>query len=148
MPVQVQRLLIAFAIFIALFLVARHFLRPASFGQYGHYRGDALKENEDKPIKYVNMNETCVMCHDSIAAVRDSSVHKSIDCQTCHGPGNLHVEDPQKTNIIKEHSREFCGRCHAKNPARAKIIKQIDIEEHNKEDECITCHNSHNPVLW
>jgi hypothetical protein len=148
MPVQVKRLLLLFGVIVLFFLLARHYLTPDTFGQYGHYRGASLKENADKPIRYVNMKETCVVCHDSIAAVKDSSVHRFINCQTCHGPGYLHADNPTKENITKPHLREFCGTCHSKNPARAKVIKQIDMDEHNPGDECISCHNSHNPVLW
>jgi len=47
MPKQIQRLLIVFAVFISLFLVARHYLVPKTFGDLGHYRADALKDNKD-----------------------------------------------------------------------------------------------------
>jgi len=50
MPVQLKTLLPLFAVFILLFLVARHFLIPESFGKYGHYRANAIDEIEAFPI--------------------------------------------------------------------------------------------------
>ncbi len=144
MPKHILRLIILFVIVIGLFLVARQFLIPESFGEYGHYRANSIEENANHDIKYVDRAE-CAECHDDIAALKQGGPHKNINCQTCHGPGNLHIEDPTPENIVKETEREFCGRCHNKNAARAKLIKQIDINEHNIESKCIECHNPHEP---
>ncbi len=145
MPIHVKRLILVFALFVGIMIVLIQLLTPKSFKQFGHYRGDALKEIADKEPKYVG-SQTCAMCHDSLSTVKDSSFHKSINCETCHGPGNKHAEDPVLNKIEKPVGRAFCIRCHAKNPARPeKIIKQINAIEHNKGEVCITCHNPHNP---
>ena len=52
MPPQIKRLLPLFALFIGLFLLVRHLLIPESFGEFGHYRGNSLGENADKPLHY------------------------------------------------------------------------------------------------
>ena len=52
MPVQLKTLLPLFAVFIILFLIARHFLIPDSFGKYGHYRADTIDETAALPIFY------------------------------------------------------------------------------------------------
>ncbi|OFX42668.1 MAG: hypothetical protein A2046_17075 [Bacteroidetes bacterium GWA2_30_7] len=147
MPIQVKRLLMVFGLFIAIMAVLIYFLTPESWGEFGHYRGLALKEIADKEVKHVDVNETCAMCHDSISATFASGEHKSINCQNCHNVGYKHVEDPTKENIVKpEVTRDFCLRCHAKNPARPEnYIKQVDAIEHNKDKVCINCHNPHKP---
>lgn len=144
MPEQLKRLLPAFAIFIFLFLVIRHFLIPDSFGQFGHYRGDALKENADIEQIYTT-KEACFDCHADIQEMLEADVHSEISCLSCHGPGLEHGNNPEADNIEKEGSREFCGRCHGINPARpADMIFQIDIQEHHSERKnCIDCHNPH-----
>ena len=43
------RLAVVFLVGIILFLVARGFLVPRSFGQYGHYRGNAIAEIAARP---------------------------------------------------------------------------------------------------
>jgi len=145
MPIQVKRLLLVFAIFIGIMLVLVYYYTPDSFGEYGHYRGKALDEISAKDPKYMQM-ETCAMCHDSIAGVKAESVHKSIQCETCHGPGNKHVDDPENVKMDLPMERELCLRCHMKNLARPSgVIVQIDNSEHYVDEQCITCHNPHQP---
>jgi len=145
MPLQVKRLLLAFAVFIGIMLVLKYLLTPESWREYGPYRGNALIEIADKEAKYVQM-ETCAMCHDSIAEIKTQGSHQSIQCEICHGPGYKHADDPENNNMELNHDRQFCLRCHTKNAASPKnIIKQIDAVEHNEGEECITCHNPHQP---
>jgi hypothetical protein len=143
MPPQIKRLIPLFIIFITLFLVVRSLLIPDSFGQYGHYRGDALLENEAKEVVFAD-REDCVACHWDIQEILESDAHAHISCLTCHGPGQSHVEDPQIGNITRESSREFCGRCHDIHAARpAGVVVQVDVATHNIEGVCIDCHNPH-----
>lgn len=145
MPVQVKRLLLAFALFIGLMLVLKYFLTPESWREYGPYRGKALTEISSKEAKYVEM-ETCAMCHDSIAAIKTQSVHQSLQCEICHGPGYKHADDPENNKMELPQERQLCLRCHTKNAASPQnIIKQIDAVEHNEGEACITCHNPHQP---
>jgi hypothetical protein len=144
MPRQVIRLFIVFAIFVILFLIARHFLTPKTFGEFGHYRGDALKDNKAREVNYIG-SDACYDCHDSIASLKKSGFHKVLNCETCHGTGTKHVNDP-KIVLNKPTEREFCGKCHNKNAAKSlNNIKQIDIKEHNIDNKCIDCHNPHEP---
>ena len=145
MSQQVKRLLIAFLIFISLFLMVRHFLVPDSYYKYGNYRADALKDNETHEIKYINSKE-CSNCHLEEDSLKFTGAHKDIRCQTCHGPGFKHIEDPSANAMIKPTERIFCGKCHAFNAARPKsIITQQDISKHNAGSKCIECHNPHQP---
>jgi hypothetical protein len=119
---------------------------PESWREYGAYRGYALTEIADKEAKYVQM-ETCVMCHDSIGELKDQGMHINLQCELCHGPGYIHIEDENVDMLIPEDD-QFCVRCHAINAARPQdIIKQIDAEEHSEGEECIMCHNPHQPWL-
>lgn len=145
MPVQIRRLLIAFAFFIGLMLVLKYFLTPESWREYGPYRGNALVEISSNEIRFVQ-TETCAMCHDSIAGLKEQSAHKSIECEICHSVGNKHAEEPELNDLDINKDRQFCLRCHTKNLASPKdIIKQVDAIEHYEGEECITCHNPHQP---
>ena len=143
MPKQLTRLLLAFLIFLGLFLTLRYFLVPESFGEFGHYRGLSLKENEEPIAKHVG-KETCEMCHDTIIKALKADVHINLNCEVCHGPGYLHVENPDSIRMNIPTEREHCGRCHSKNAARNKIAT-VDLSEHNVENKCIECHNPHMP---
>lgn len=148
MPIQVKRLLIVFGLFIGLMLALKFLLTPDSWREFnGPYRGEAVREIADKQPKYVQM-ETCVMCHDDIGELKSSGKHKSLQCELCHGVGYAHMDEPEENPMIIPEGRGYCVTCHEKNPARpANVIKQIDPKEHNIEEECITCHNPHEPWL-
>lgn len=144
-PPQITRLALAFAIFISIFLVVRHFLVPDTFGQYGHYRGASLIDNALPEIHYSGQ-QSCFECHQDIEDHKAQDVHSDIHCETCHGPGQKHVVSSKPEDILKPYSREFCGVCHSKNAAKQKnAIFQVDLKEHNVDKKCIDCHNPHQP---
>ena len=147
MPPQIKRLALVFAVFIGLFLVARHFLVPKSFGEFGHYRGQSLVENQAKPAKYAG-EKACADCHQDMVDLKSPNVHKSLSCETCHGPGLEHINSSDSVHMRVPKSREFCATCHTKNSARsAENIVQINIKEHNPGQICTECHNPHSPWL-
>ena len=139
------RLFFFLVIFIALFLGIRQLLIPESFGQYGHYRGLSLEENELIEIKYAG-KESCTECHEEIAEMLSYDVHSEISRESCHGPGHQHVLLPDSIELTRPEGREFCGVCHSTNAARSRnFVFQIDMKEHNTEKDCIECHNPHVP---
>jgi hypothetical protein len=144
-PPQITRLVIAFAIFISLFLLVRHLLIPDTFGQYGFYRGGSLTDNASYDIHYSGQ-KACIECHQDIEDMRVLDLHSEISCETCHGPGQKHVISGEQADIFKSSEREACGICHTSNAGRNKsIIVQIDMNTHNIGMRCIECHNPHQP---
>lgn len=145
MPEQIKRLAVVFAVLIGVFLIARSILKPESFGQYGHYRGQALIDNRDRVPKYLG-EQACLDCHEEYGDLKSSDLHAKISCESCHGPGWKHNEEPEPSNIILPEGREFCGLCHSLNAARlAENVAQVDLNEHNTESQCVECHNPHAP---
>ena len=145
MPPQLTRLIIIFGFLALAFFVGRRLARPDSFYEYGHYRGKALTELSERAPKYVP-RKVCADCHDQEAAQNAAGPHAKISCQTCHGPGNLHVDDPQKSNIIHPNVVATCTRCHLENKARPSKFPQIAIPDHNDGKSCNKCHTVHNPL--
>jgi hypothetical protein len=144
-PPQLTRLALAFAIFISLFLLLRHFLIPDTFGQYGHYRGASLIDNAQPEIHFSGQ-QACFECHQDVEDKKLQDVHSEIHCETCHGPGQKHVLSSDKADILKPSGREFCGQCHALNAAKQKsAVVQVDLNKHNIGKNCIECHNPHQP---
>jgi hypothetical protein len=144
-PPQLTRLAIAFAIFISLFLVLRHFLVPDTFGEYGHYRGASLIDNALPEIHYAGQ-QACFDCHQDIEDLKKQDVHNDIHCEACHGPGQKHVLSGEAADILKPTGREFCGRCHSTNAAKQiSAVFQIDLKKHNVNRNCLECHNPHQP---
>jgi hypothetical protein len=169
MPQQIRRLLIAFAIFIALFLTFRYVMIPKTFGEYGHYRGASLEDNAAKPLQFAG-SASCIKCHGDVVSEKSRGRHAGLACEGCHGPAYKHVKYadtvphaklPDSLKLNKPSERSDCALCHEKNMARIKIksdtvnysvVKWIHAKEHNlinksdsSELKCIECHNPHDP---
>ena len=138
---------------IALTLIVRHFMVPDDFGVHGKsftynfHRLSNVEEWQDFKAKYKG-REYCQECHEENVGETNSSKHRLIQCENCHGPAIDHPDDPETLEI--DSSRELCLRCHASLPypdnPRAQI-KAIDPDRHNSDTACIECHNPHNPDL-
>jgi hypothetical protein len=144
MPPQLTRLFIIFAAIGVLFIIVTWVAEPASFGWYGHYRADALTELAARAPHYVP-RDVCAECHADEAKTHKNGVHAKISCQTCHGPGVKHIEEPTTENITRPVPAKFCIRCHEANFARPKTFPQIVPAEHTEGKACNACHVVHNP---
>jgi ribosomal protein L37AE/L43A len=144
-PPQIKRHVLLLAFFIIVFIVIRAALVPDSFGKYGHYRGDALAENEARVPRYSG-KDSCSDCHSKIVDQLASDIHANLACETCHGPGDAHVHKARTIHMPVVGTRNFCGLCHTKNMARKKErVPQLLMAEHYPEKNCIDCHNPHQP---
>jgi hypothetical protein len=146
MPPQLTRLFIIFAGLGVMFIVVTWVAEPASFGWYGHYRADALAEAAARTTRYVP-RDACAECHEEEAKLNKDGVHSKISCQSCHGPGDKHIEEPSTENIVKPVVAVFCLRCHEASYARPKNFPQIVVAEHAEGKTCDKCHVVHDPGM-
>ena len=145
MPEQISRLLIFFLLILIGFFVLRPVLVPDSYGDLGRYRAAALEDITAQEPAHVG-SETCVGCHETEATRWTAGRHAMIACESCHGPGAAHEQDPTASlpNRPPEDSmRQFCGLCHHERVSRPEGFPQVDISEHNFDDPCTWCHGSH-----
>lgn len=131
---------------VLLFLVVRGFLVPKSFGQYGHYRGNALVEAKDHPIAYAG-HEACVTCHSEVLDIKVKGKHARVNCEACHGPLAKHAEDPGGIQPVKLDTAKLCVRCHEANSAKPKHFPQVVSAEHSAGLACNECHQPHSPAM-
>ena len=143
-PPQLISLGILFGLLGTVFLVGRAVFVPASFGKYGHYRGDAIKENEAQPIQYAG-SAACADCHSDQADEKARSFHAGVACEVCHGPAAKHIKDPDKNKPTAPRQRGLCPLCHNYNSSRPTGFPQILTERHNPGKPCMSCHNPHDP---
>ena len=143
-PQQVPILVAVFALMIAALLVARHFLVPDTFGDIGSYRAAAIDSVASHEKKYAGQQE-CALCHRQIMEKRLAGNHRGVGCESCHGPGLVHVSNPVEFKPTIPRTREFCQRCHAYNPSRPTGFPQIDPVAHNPMTPCMSCHDPHRP---
>ncbi len=144
MPPQIVRLVLLTIAIVGSYLVARYFLTPPSFGQFGWFRGNALEELRTRDTVYAG-KKACEECHEDEAKKLAKAEHKNLSCEGCHGPGQMHVEKPDVTKPPKL-GLSVCVRCHEANPSRPKSHKQVSIKGHYPGQKCAECHVPHQPL--
>ncbi len=106
--------------------------------------------------------ETCLDCHDEtynriiktphFTATIKKDKTKVEYCESCHGPGSIHTDDPEvKGSIISfkdlpsAESAAICLSCHQAN----HFLKNFKKEKHYRSDDsCLSCHSMHsNPFV-
>src|SRR5271157_3074521 len=135
-----------FVLAFLVFLVARHFVVPKSFGQYGHYRGASIGEIADRPVKFAG-HEACEACHSDEADKKKSGKHAHVNCEACHGALASHADDPTAVKPVLPDTAALCVRCHTASAAKPKSFPQVDPASHSQGLECKTCHQPHNPGM-
>ena len=143
MPPQVIRIILLAVGIVVFYSVARYVLTPPSFRKYGWYRGAALMELATRDQVYAG-KKACEECHSEEYQKLLKHEHKGLACESCHGPGEAHAEDPRKENIDRS-SFAACVRCHEANPSRPKWHKQIVSKTHYTGTKCTECHVPHSP---
>jgi tetratricopeptide (TPR) repeat protein len=84
----------------------------------------------------------CMSCHNAIPKLEEGSLNKfvsipdGIDCERCHGPGSLHVQEKLK-GIVVDTANEIDYTI--VNPRKLSWERQIDV--------CQRCHLQGNTVL-
>lgn len=136
---------------ISAFLLRSLFV-PKSFGRYGFYRGDAVKEEMAKPT-HLGSADACRDCHSAEWGKRESGPHLTLACVSCHGPLDSHIAEGKKVGEMKTQKQaELCLRCHQFLVSRPANFPQIDLEKHLEllgvefsSEACFDCHNPHHP---
>lgn len=141
-PPQVVRLVLLTVGIVFTYFVARALLTPASFGEYGFYRGAALAEAADRAPVYAGAR-ACAECHEEEVKAIAAHGHKTLSCESCHGPAQAHADDPDVKPQILNYGH--CVRCHEANPSRPAWHKQVVSKAHYPGSNCTECHVPHMP---
>ena len=147
MPPQLFRIFLLAVGIVVVYSIARYFLTPASFGQYGWYRGAALAEMATRDRVYAG-KQACEECHSDEYQKLIKHEHKGVACESCHGPGEAHAQNPDNPNVkMAALHYSVCLRCHEANPSRPKGHKQIVSKNHyTGSSKCTECHVPHSPL--
>lgn len=140
------RLAAVMALALVAFVVLRAALVPRSFGEYGHYRGDAIAEIAARPIAFAG-SQACEACHTDVAEQKKQGKHVVVACEACHGALAKHAEDPSSVQPVKLDTAILCVRCHESNSAKPKGFPQVNAAEHSGGLACNTCHQPHHPKI-
>ncbi len=140
------RLAAVFVVGVFVFLGVRAVLVPKSFGEYGHYRGDALAEIAARPVNFAG-HQACEDCHADVLEKKKSGRHAHVNCEACHGALAKHVDDPGSVQPAKLDTAVLCVRCHEVNAAKPKGFPQVAWADHSTGLPCDTCHQPHSPAI-
>jgi hypothetical protein len=140
------RLAAVMATALIAFVVIRAAVIPKTFGQYGHYRGAAIKEISSRPIKFAG-RAACEDCHADVVDQKKTGKHVILGCEACHGALNKHAEDPGSMQPMKLDTAVLCVRCHEMNRAKPKAFPQVSSADHSAGLACDTCHQPHHPKI-
>src|SRR5688572_7590594 len=102
-------------------------------------------------------SDTCVICHE-VGGLTGTKHGQALDrrtpaaqhgCESCHGPGQAHVDDDNKGNILRftkaTPAAEASGAC--LNCHNAGAHAGWEGSKHEARNlTCTTCHSVHNPV--
>lgn len=118
---------------------------PAFLAEFGFHPKNTEENREawaSLPIQYVS-SSICVDCHQGEYALRGKGSHRTISCETCHGPAREHIATGAPE--VLDTSRGLCGLCHARLVSRPSNFPQVNMAEMGGDEECITCHDPHEP---
>lgn len=120
----------------------------------------AYHPGEEKPYD-------CGSCHttgyraegnqDGLPGMIGTFAAGGVQCEECHGPGSLHVNNPYSFRPLIDRDSEACGDCHFRG-----VVEEIDasggfIKHHEQYEElfqskhavidCVQCHDPHTGVI-
>ena len=142
MPPQIVRLVITTLVIVATYTTARYFLTPPTFGQFGWYRGYALREAAARTPVYAG-KKACEECHSDHFQKVATAEHKTVSCESCHGVAQAHADNPDLK--VGKLTFSHCVRCHETDPSRPAWLKQVKAKEHYTGQRCTECHVPHQP---
>jgi len=111
-----------------------HPSQMASWQQTKHAKAYATLENKKQQF-----NQNCLPCHVTGIAIPQAAEALSlpedrlgVGCETCHGPGRRHSENPKNTPITKKPGPELCLNCHtAPHDQDFRYDERIKMVEHH-----------------
>ena len=109
------------------------------------------------PAGYVGQ-DTCLGCHDDRAKGLTGTMHGNAahprspaagrGCESCHGPGSRHIEDPSDDTSIRKFTkmapRDVSGTCLSCHTQSSHALWQGSAHD-ARNLSCTTCHSVHDP---
>lgn len=132
-------------VLIAVFIVPRVIPIPAVLADFGFHKMKAEENMEtwaSLPVQYIGPS-VCTNCHQDKHNLWLIGTHRTINCETCHGPAKAHLETGAPE--VLDTSRGLCALCHAELISRPANFPQVNMETMGGDAECVTCHDPHDP---
>lgn len=154
MPKHIVRLLILIAVVATITFSAKIYFRPASFYQYGHYRGNAVAEIASKVPK-LQGSASCQSCHKEAYAEWAAGIHRKStkndvvqgvvikygpNCEVCHtGPAGNHPSKEAMPLSIEDKVTSITHSEHKVHPANVPG-RNLMLSPEDMRGICLNCH--------
>ena len=113
------------------------------------------------------LKNDCVACHttgydpygsqDDLPGIVGVWKEAGVQCERCHGPGSVHINNPQGVGMQIDRSSQFCGECHQSDDSGQVFAKEQFINHAQQYAEiskgkhlvldCTDCHSPHSGVV-
>jgi hypothetical protein len=131
----------------------RLFMIPPTFGEFGWYRGESVREIANQSHKFADTYR-CFECHIKEYAYWEVGGHSTVECESCHGALKAHTINPEEYKGYGEFLspntypsiQAFCLSCHSESTSKPESFPQVKVS-HTKYWNCTTCHNPHYPEV-
>lgn len=130
---------------------AKGLLMPDDWNYDSWYRGNSLEELQQLPLVHGG-NDSCQACHQEIYEIQMEYEHKSLNCESCHGPLAEHVLGENKiADAVQMIDSDWqCMVCHRALISRPNDFPVFTLDEKKHKNIepgklCINCHNAHVP---
>ncbi len=153
MPKHIFRLLVLIVVFAIVAFSAKKLLTPASFYQYGHYRGAAVAEIASKVPK-LQGSASCQSCHKEAYAEWAAGIHRKATkdnviqglvvkngpgCEVCHtGPAGNHPSREAMPLSIEDRVTTITHK-HVDHPADVPG-RNLMLTAQDMRNLCLNCH--------
>lgn len=135
------------------FLGLKSLATPASWNYVVWYRGDNQEDMKKLPLIHGG-NDSCQSCHEEEHESVSEFEHKTLNCESCHGPLTDHVQGDKKIAdaILMDDSNWQCMNCHRELISRPEGFPQFtnEVKRHKTMQEgslCLKCHEGHDPSI-
>lgn len=141
-----------------------------SYKNQYNYENEVLDQSADWVSYHAGEADfafTCGTCHTTGYSTQGSQndlpglvgtwAQEGVRCERCHGPGGLHITNPQGIEMKVQRDSTACGDCHTREPMTSVHASDGFIEHNQQYAEsfqskhltlnCVDCHDPHSGVV-
>jgi hypothetical protein len=119
----------------------------ALYSEYGFHPAENARSWAALTPAYAD-SAICQRCHQVEYGSWVASPHRTVVCESCHGPLAAHAAEtspnaPAGSVVLAAVPAGICVACHAQTTGRPTGFPQVDVAQHYPGAACLWCHNPH-----
>jgi hypothetical protein len=119
----------------------------AFYGEYGSHPEENARSWAALTPSYAD-SALCQRCHQPEYVPWVVSRHRTVVCESCHGPLAAHATEtspyaPAGSVVLARVSEGICVACHEQVTGRPVVFPLVQLTAHFAGASCLWCHNPH-----